>query len=111
MTAETQEPSALGGRILTILSHIDGTLASLTTARDAVLDLIETFADRGYCEHCGRGDCSPSADQYYRQYQRADQAEARISAALTYLDNAHANHEVGDIDDDLRAILTGKGAQ
>ena len=32
----------------------------------------------GYCEHCGRGDCSPTTDQWYDQRQRADQAEDQL---------------------------------
>ncbi|MFJ8583660.1 hypothetical protein ACIRD2_03230 [Streptomyces sp. NPDC093595] len=34
---------------------------------------------RGYCGECGRGDCSPTADQYYEQYQRARRAEAAVA--------------------------------
>lgn len=33
----------------------------------------------GYCPHCGRGDCSPTADQWAEQKQRADKAEAAIA--------------------------------
>lgn len=33
----------------------------------------------GYCPHCGRGDCSPTADQWLEQRQRADRAEAAIA--------------------------------
>lgn len=41
------------------------------------LDALKTIAS-GYCGHCGRGDCSPTADQWYEQRQRADRAEAAI---------------------------------
>lgn len=33
----------------------------------------------GYCPRCGRGDCSPTADQWLEQRQRAEQAEAAIA--------------------------------
>lgn len=35
----------------------------------------------GYCPACGRGDCSPSADQWYEQKQRADRAETERDTA------------------------------
>ena len=34
---------------------------------------------RGYCPACGRGDASPTAQQWEQQRQRADQAEARVA--------------------------------
>lgn len=34
----------------------------------------------GYCGHCGRGDCSPTANQWYEQRVRADKAEAELAA-------------------------------
>lgn len=42
---------------------------------DAVLPIIEGLPNRGYCEHCGRGDCAPTAEQYHQLTQRAEQAE------------------------------------
>ncbi|WP_327160508.1 hypothetical protein [Streptomyces zaomyceticus] len=46
----------------------------------------------GYCFECGRGDCSPTADQWYEQRVRADRHEAeaaRLSAlAQTFQTNA-----------------------
>lgn len=45
---------------------------------EAELDALKTVTT-GYCPHCGRGDCSPTADQWLEQRQRADRAEAAIA--------------------------------
>lgn len=42
------------------------------------LDALQAVA-RGYCPACGRGDAAPTADQWYEQRQRADQAEAKVA--------------------------------
>ncbi|MFJ7070162.1 hypothetical protein [Streptomyces sp. NPDC101115] len=34
----------------------------------------------GYCPECGRGDCSPTAGQWYEQVQRAERAAAALAA-------------------------------
>ncbi|KUJ65415.1 hypothetical protein [Streptosporangium amethystogenes] len=44
----------------------------------ADLDALKAIT-AGYCGHCGRGDCSPTADQWLEQRQRAEQAEAAIA--------------------------------
>lgn len=44
---------------------------------------------RGYCPACGRGDCAPTADQWYKQRQRADRAEAELRQ-YTEADSADA---------------------
>ncbi|MEU0659583.1 hypothetical protein [Streptomyces lavendulocolor] len=41
--------------------------------------------DRGYCPHCGRGDCSPTAAQWLQERQRADRAEADLAEARNAL--------------------------
>lgn len=53
-----------------------GTRHRAEAARVAAL---ETELAALYCPHCGRGDCSPTADQWYEQKQRADQAEAALA--------------------------------
>ena len=64
---------------------------------EAELTALKTITS-GYCGHCGRGDCSPTADQWYEQRQRADRAEAaieRVRATCARLhDLAHAAHGV-----------------
>lgn len=40
----------------------------------AELDALKSIG-RGYCPHCGRGDCSPTAAQWYEQQQRAERVE------------------------------------
>jgi hypothetical protein len=46
----------------------------------ALMNLIEGLPNRGYCEHCGRGDCTPTAAQWDEQRQRAEEAERRAMA-------------------------------
>ncbi|MFE0036805.1 hypothetical protein [Streptomyces sp. NPDC059018] len=36
----------------------------------------------GYCGHCGRGDCSPTADQWLEQRRRAERAEATVKRVV-----------------------------
>lgn len=38
----------------------------------------DSGAGGGYCPACGRGDCAPTADQWYAERQRADRAEAAL---------------------------------
>ncbi|MFD3336121.1 hypothetical protein ACFWV1_26260 [Streptomyces sp. NPDC058700] len=52
----------------------------------------------GYCGHCGRGDCSPTADQWYEQRVRAEKAEATLTAVrdeLTAIDRDRDRLDVG----------------
>jgi hypothetical protein len=51
--------------------------AMLDTAQDELAAL--RAVSGGYCPACGRGDCSPTADQWYAQRQRADRAEAALA--------------------------------
>lgn len=44
---------------------------------EAELTALKTITT-GYCPECGRGDCSPTASQWYQQVQRADRADAAI---------------------------------
>lgn len=53
--------------------------AMLVTAQDELAAL--RAVSGGYCPACGRGDCAPTADQWYKQRQRADQAEAALAQA------------------------------
>jgi hypothetical protein len=39
---------------------------------------------RGYCPHCGRGDATPTVEDWEQQKQRADDAEAAIEAVRAY---------------------------
>lgn len=46
----------------------------------------EVVAQPGYCPHCGRGDCAPTADAYEQQRQRAERAETAIIRLLNWAD-------------------------
>lgn len=50
--------------------------AELTRLR-AELATLRAVA-RGYCPHCGRGDCAPTVHDWEAERQRAEQAEAAI---------------------------------
>lgn len=63
---------------------------------EAELDALKTVTT-GYCPHCGRGDCSPTADQWLEQRQRADRAEdaiARVRAWAAQTQHGAAAAEV-----------------
>ncbi|MFE0353624.1 hypothetical protein ACFW2I_09030 [Streptomyces nigra] len=45
---------------------------------------------RGYCPHCGRGDCAPTADEYEQQRQRAQQLAATLDDVLRHF--VHKGH-------------------
>lgn len=54
---------------------------------DVVLDVLKPELDalaalrqvaRGYCPACGRGDAAPTVDDWERERQRADEAEAQL---------------------------------
>ncbi|MGW5003295.1 hypothetical protein ACWEP8_37205 [Streptomyces hydrogenans] len=45
---------------------------------EAELAALKTIAT-GYCPECGRGDCSPTAQQWLDQRDRANEAEAAIA--------------------------------
>ncbi|MER7815630.1 hypothetical protein [Streptomyces sp. NPDC096153] len=49
-------------------------LAAWQVREDALADI-----DRGYCPNCGRGDCSPTAEQWLTERQRAESAEAAVA--------------------------------
>ncbi|MGW0550531.1 hypothetical protein [Streptomyces altiplanensis] len=66
----TLTPTALTDVVLAVRD----TLVEELTAELAALKTIGA----GYCPHCGRGDCSPSADQWREQQQRAEEAQAAI---------------------------------
>lgn len=55
-------------------------LAAMLVAAQDQLAALRAVA-RGYCPACGRGDCSPTADQWYKQQQRANKAEAERDTA------------------------------
>jgi len=55
---------------------------------EAELTALKTITS-GYCGHCGRGDCSPTADQWYEQRQRADRHEALLRQYLSLTDITH----------------------
>lgn len=52
-------------------------MAARVEQAEAELRALKTVTT-SYCPHCGRGDCSPTADQWYAQRTRADRAEAAI---------------------------------
>jgi len=52
-------------------------LAEMLVAAQAQLAALREIA-RDYCPHCGRGDIAPTADDWEKQRQRADQAEADL---------------------------------
>jgi len=59
---------------------LDGRNAAVQRADQAEAELTALKAiTTGYCPRCGRGDCSPTADQWLEQRQRADRAEAAIA--------------------------------
>ncbi|MEU3283364.1 hypothetical protein, partial [Streptomyces antibioticus] len=55
----------------------DLVLAALKPELDA-LDALRQVA-RGYCPACGRGDASPTVEDWEQQKQRADEAESRLA--------------------------------
>jgi hypothetical protein len=69
----------------------------------AELATLRAVDERGYCPHCGRGDCTPTVDQWMRQSDRADQAEAAIARVRRLCDltittsvRVHAVHQARD---------------
>ncbi|MFE0699143.1 hypothetical protein [Streptomyces sp. NPDC058872] len=50
---------------------------------EAELTALKAIAT-GYCGHCGRGDCSPTAQQWLDQRDRANKAEATIERVRTW---------------------------
>ncbi|MGW0034700.1 hypothetical protein ACWDXD_33405 [Streptomyces sp. NPDC003314] len=85
--SETEETR--GGRRLTEPAQLRHTADSITndalTALYDELAALKTIAT-GYCGHCGRGDCSPTADQWLTQQQRAKRAEATLDAVRKLAD-------------------------
>lgn len=66
--------------------------AMTSDALDALyvqLDALRAVA-RGYCPACGRGDAAPTVEDWEREKQRADQAEADIAAVR---DRVRAHHQ------------------
>ncbi|GFH36603.1 hypothetical protein [Streptomyces pacificus] len=47
----------------------------------------------GYCGHCGRGDCSPTADQWLAERRRAEQAEAEATTTARVMGALHRSAE------------------
>jgi hypothetical protein len=47
---------------------------------DQLCDELEALraVARGYCPHCGRGDAAPTVDDWQRERDRAEQAEAKV---------------------------------
>ncbi|MFF9197316.1 hypothetical protein ACF09L_19120 [Streptomyces sp. NPDC014779] len=68
-----------GGLVPNSQRHIHQAAEQRARAKKAEAELaaLKTITS-GYCGHCGRGDCSPTADQWYEQRQRAERAEAAI---------------------------------
>lgn len=62
---------------------------------EAELTALKTITS-GYCPHCGRGDCSPTTDQWYAQRTRADRAEATLERALSPEAIRAAAEAIGD---------------
>ncbi|MFK0124914.1 hypothetical protein ACIQSP_16555 [Streptomyces nigra] len=63
-------------------------LATLEAFR-AVLEM-EPGTGPGYCPHCGRGDCAPTADEFEQQRQRAQQLGATLDDVLRHF--VHKGH-------------------
>lgn len=102
--------------------QLDNLYAELDQLR-AELDALKAITD-GYCPECGRGDCSPTADQYYEQYRRADHAEARVHEyenAITWetrclscarlLDTCREAEEARDLARDVAVALENELAE
>lgn len=74
----------------------------------------------GYCPHCGRGDCAPTADDWLRQVERASKAEAAVARVRAECDRIEAAVRANPQDPDfdgaylaclrhVRAALDGTG--
>jgi hypothetical protein len=87
---QLDQPTATGKESFPLRDRIDAALQAADAwaqlqspddrARftDAVMAEIEGLPNRGYCEHCGRGDCTPTAAQWDEQHQHAKQAEREL---------------------------------
>ena len=94
---QAQEMATWRATVAALDAGVPGTPRHRAEQAEAELTALKTITS-GYCGHCGRGDCSPTADQWYEQRQRADRAEAaieRVRATCARLhDLAHAAHGV-----------------
>jgi hypothetical protein len=61
--------------------RLDQLTDDMLDALYAELDALKAIPT-GYCPDFGRGDCSPTADQWLEQRQRADRAEAERDALI-----------------------------
>lgn len=71
---------ALGDQLTTTaraqaLDHIRSILTEQAATAEAELAKLRAVS-RGYCPHCGRGDCAPRLEDWERERQRAEHAEA-----------------------------------
>ncbi|TVL89801.1 hypothetical protein [Streptomyces sp. SAJ15] len=66
----------------------------------------DSRTNRGYCPACGRGDCSPTADQWHAERQRALRAEAALARGHCLLDGVKAEFD-GDseADEEVRLVV------
>ena len=70
-------------RLAALLDAESRTLAEVDQRCDRYVAELAALREvaRGYCPHCGRGDASPTAQQWEEQKQRADQVEELLRIA------------------------------
>lgn len=73
---------------------------------EAELTALKTIAT-GYCPECGRGDCSPTAQQWLDQRDRANTAEAAIARVRALADQWAILRAHGSATTELLAALDG----
>lgn len=72
----------------------DAVLTALKPELDALAALRQVA--RGYCPHCGRGNASPTVEDWEQQKQRADQAEAALARVQALADECEeSGHSSG----------------
>ena len=101
-----QPTSDLSERLDAALRTV-GLARNLAAYRDAVLPVVEEARAEQTRALAAQIALYKSAENDVTDLtQRAEEAEQRAERALKYLDDTHVNFMVGDIEDDLRAILT-----
>lgn len=90
------EQAAEIARLRADLSRLPATMHEAERLRAELAAL--RAVSRGYCPHCGRGDCAPRLEDWEAERQRAEHAEAAIE---------RVREELSDCDDDKWMVRAG----
>lgn len=92
-------------------SDVNALADAVLSVRDAELARLRAelaklrAVSRGYCPHCGRGDCAPRLEDWEHERARAEQAEAAIARVREIAERWRYVHDRKQASEELRAAL------